>query len=442
MKKRLIPFITVILLIFSIFSPLTFAEEEATKEPDPIPEVKAQHVVMLNLNTGADVYTKSPDEKAYPASLTKLITLLVASEHVTDYSQIVTIDKKLCWEDLVIGSSNIDLKDEEQLTIEDLMYAVAISSGNDAANALAIHLCGTKEAFVDEMNKKAKELGALNTNFVNTHGLHDENHYTTAHDMAIISRAAFENEQVLKYISASTHTIPVTNKTLKERDLVTTNKLMRAHESVYYKYCKAGKTGTTTAAGYNLISYAEKGDVSFLVVAMNAPKESGNANPIFSDSRSLYIWGFDNYTNTKILDDAEIVTEIKVKLSAKGDHLVLIPQKNLYAVIPNSWDISVLEKEITTKKNIKAPINQGDVLGTIELKKDGIVYGTANLVASTDVKRSTVLHILDKTETFFRNPYIIAICIIFAILIIIYIVVMISQNRKKRKKKLRNRIRF
>ena len=443
MTKKIYTFILTIIVLLSFST--TFATAQTTenaKNTTPLPELKAQHVVMLNMNTNAPVYSKAPTDKAYPASLTKIVTLLVAADLITDYNQVVTANKQQCWQDLVVGSSNIDIKDGEQLKIDDLMYAVAISSANEASNALAFHLCGSIEAFVEKMNQKAKELGAYNTNFVNTHGLHDENHYTTAYDMSLIAKAAFQNEITLKYLSTGIHTIPVTNKTMTERTLITTNKLMRSNESVYYQFCKAGKTGTTTAAGYNLITIAEKGDISFLVVTMNAPKESGNVNPIFTDTKNLYLWGFDNFSNKKILDNTEMIAEVKVELSAKSDHLVLVPEKNLFSVIPVDWDATILEREITTKKNIKAPIKQGEILGTITLKKDGVLYGQSNLIAANDVERSTVLHYLDVTENFFSEPWVIGIGILLLAFIIIYIIIMISQNKQKRKKKLKRRVRF
>ncbi len=437
MKRRILIFLTVIILSLSALSVFAFATEA---QLDPIPEVTAQRVVLLNLDTNASIYSKAENEKAYPASLTKLVTLLVATDMITDYKQIVTASKS-CYDDLVIGSSNIGIEDGEQFVIEDLLYAVAISSANEAANALAIHLCGSVQAFVDKMNEKASALGAANTHFVNTHGLHDENHYTTAKDMSLIAKAAFENENIIKYLSTASYKIPPTNKKVDRPTLITTNSLLRQNSGIYYKYCKAGKTGTTTAAGYNLISIAQKGDSSFLLVAMNSPKGDAG-NPIFEESRALYNWAFDNYTNSKVLGDSEIITEVEVKLSAKGDHLVLIPQDNIYAVIANNLDITTLERELTTQQEILAPVKQGDVLGTITLKKDGVVYGTTNLIASDDVERSTVLYYLYLIQKFFENIWVRVICIILIAFLIIYIILMISQNKRRRRKKLKTRIRF
>lgn len=437
MKNRVLSFLIVSVLLFCCTNVFAFA---TTTELDPVPDVTAQRVVLLNLDTNASVYTKNAEEKAYPASLTKLVTLLVATDMITDYKQIVTATKS-CYDDLVVGSSNIGITDGEEFVIEDLLYAVAISSANEAANALAIHLCGSIQAFVDKMNEKAKALGANNTHFINTHGLHDENHYTTAKDMSLIAKAAFENEHVIKYLSTASYKIPPTNKTVDRPTLITTNSLLRQNSGIYYKYCKAGKTGTTTAAGYNLISIAQKGDCSFLLVAMNAPKNS-EGNPIFKESRSLYMWAFDNYTNSKILGDSEIITEVEVGLSAKGDHLILIPESNLYAVIADNLDITTLEREITTNEEILAPITQGDVLGTITLKKDGIVYGTTNLVASDNVERSTVLYYLYLIQKFFENIWVRIICVILIVFLIIYVILMISQNKNRRRKKLKRHIRF
>ena len=439
MKKRFLLFTIVFIILLSSISVICYAEP---KELEPVPEVTAQKVVMLNLETGAYVneLTKAADEIAYPASLTKLVTLLVASELITDYNQTVVADKS-CYDDLVVGSSNINVKDGEIFKYDDLMYAVAISSANEASNVLAINLCGSIQAFVDKMNEKAAQLGATNTHFINTHGLHDEQHYTTANDMAKIAKAAFSNERVLAYVSASTHIIEPTNKTTEKRTLITTNSLMRQNSGIYYKYCKAGKTGTTTAAGYNLISLSQKGDCSFLLVAMNAPKATGT-NPIFSESRSMYAWAFNNYSNSKILNDSEIITEVEVELSAKGDHLILIPEKNIYAVIPKNLDITSLEREIVTQEEVFAPITQGDVLGTVTLKKDGIVYGSANLIASDDIDRSTVLYYLHLIRQFFKNIWVRIICALLLVFIIIYVIVMISQNNNKRRKKLRRRVRF
>ena len=406
-----------------------------------MPEVTARNVVLVNTNTGATAYSLNPDEKIYPASVTKLMTLIVAIEHIDDMEAIVTVDES-CYDDLVVGSSNMALKDGEQLRVIDLLYGIALSSANEAANAIAQYICGDAPAFVELMNQKAAELGADNTHFVNTHGLQDENHYTTASDMAIIAAAAFSNPTIRELTSTVSYVIEPTNETLSRRTLVTTNNLLNSNSQSYYRYAICGKTGSTTAAGYNLVSLAKKGDVEFLLVAMNVERISGAGNTVFDDSKQLYQWAFDNYTYTRIINEQDLITEVKVELSAKGDHLVLTPAKSLSQVVPNDLDVSQLERKITTEPVIYAPVKKGDVLGSLVLEKDGVVYGEVDLVSNSDVSRSTVLYYLHLIKMFFSNIWVRIICIILAVLIVIYIIIMINNNRRRKRRRLRRRIKF
>ncbi len=437
MNKK-ISIIALLLIFLFCFQLTTFAD---VAEKEQVPEITARNAIMLNTNTGAIVYEKSADERIYPASLTKLVTMLVTVDMITDYNAVITASDE-CYDDLVIGSSNMNLQDGEQISINDIMYGVAISSANEAANALAIHLCGSVSEFVNKMNAKVTELGTTNTHFANTHGLHNEDHYTTARDMLLIAKAAFSNETIYKYLSDTVHEIAPTNKTAEKRTLITTNSLLRQNSGIYYKYCRAGKTGTTTPAGYNLISIADRDDSEFILVAMNAEKNPTTTNTIFDDSRKMYVWAFDNYKNKRVLESSEIITEVEVKLSAKGDHLVLLPEKNMYSVVPIDMDITTFERDIVTNEEILAPINAGDKLGTITLKKDGVVYATTNLIAADDVERSTVLYYLYLIEIFFQNIWVRIICGLLVVFLIIYIIIMISQNNRRKKKRLRSRIRF
>ncbi len=433
MKKRIVCAVLVLLLILSM---PCFAEQL-----DAVPEVTARNVVLVNTNTGATAYSLNPDEKIYPASVTKLMTLIVAIEHIDDMEAIVTVDES-CYDDLVVGSSNMALKDGEQLRVIDLLYGIALSSANEAANAIAQYICGDAPAFVELMNQKAAELGADNTHFVNTHGLQDENHYTTASDMAIIAAAAFSNPTIRELTSTVSYVIEPTNETLSRRTLVTTNNLLNSNSQSYYRYAICGKTGSTTAAGYNLVSLAKKGDVEFLLVAMNVERISGAGNTVFDDSKQLYQWAFDNYTYTRIINEQDLITEVKVELSAKGDHLVLTPAKSLSQVVPNDLDVSQLERKITTEPVIYAPVKKGDVLGSLVLEKDGVVYGEVDLVSNSDVSRSTVLYYLHLIKMFFSNIWVRIICIILAVLIVIYIIIMINNNRRRKRRRLRRRIKF
>ncbi len=438
--KRDILWLCIFTLLFSLLT--CFAQVE------PVPEVTAQNVLMINLNTGALIYQKNAQDKIYPASTTKVMTLLVAMDHINDMESEVIVSQNDAYEDLVVGSSNIALKDGEKIRIEDLLYAVSISSANEAANALAIHVAGDRETFVQMMNEKAQSLGLKNTHFVNTHGLHDENHYTTAEDLSVILQAALKNETIVKLLSATSYTIGITNKTLEKRRLNTTNKLLVASSGIYYKYCEGGKTGSTTAAGYNLVSWADKDDMQFLLICMHAPR-AGKGNTIFADSRDLYRWAYDNHSYQKLVDTASSVAEVKVELSAKSDHVVVRPADAIRAVVPDDFDPEKLEYDIDVPDSVLAPVKKGDEIGTLRLHIGEVEYGTVTLIANDDVERSTVLYYLYAIRKFFSNIWVQIICGILLVLLILYVILMIRANRRrkrsafyKRRSSRRNRMRF
>ena len=425
MKKITAGLLIIILMLGTLSAPFAVAEME------PVPEHKAQNVIMVNRNTGAVVYEQAADEKIYPASTTKIMTITLAAEMLKDMDESVTVSETFN-DDLIPGSSGIALKPGEILSVRDLFYATAIASANDASNVLAERAAGSREEFIKLMNKKAKELGCKGTNFANTHGLPDEDHYTTARDMMLIMRYALKNDWFRKLASTYAYTIEATNKS-ERRAMSTTNSLISSVSAGYYRYACGGKTGTTTAAGYNLISWASKGDMDFILVAMHAEKTPGSSNPIFKDSKALYTWAFDNFSYQKIVDPDTPQIEIPVKLSAEKDFVVLCAKESLSAILPNETDLSTLTYKKDVPEEILAPITKGDVYGTLTIEKDGIVYGKTDLVANADVSRSAVLYYLYCIRKFFENLWVRIIGSILLVLLIIYIILMIRNNRRRRK---------
>ena len=430
--KRFLPIILIMMMLLSC-APMASAIEGA-------PAVKAEHVMLISMNTGATIYEKNADAKIYPASTTKLMTMAVAIDLITDLKDTLTFDKKEAYSDLVIGSSNMGLKDEEVIVLEDVLYGIAVSSANEGTNALAIHLCGSISTFVEKMNAKAAEWGMKDTHFVNTHGLTDENHYTTAKDMAIMAKKVFADERLMPYLSASSYRLPATNKN-EERTLISTNQLIRLNSGNYYKYAVAGKTGSTSAAGYNLISTAKYKGMEYLCLMMGADYEL-DTNPVFEDSISMFKWAFGNFGVQTLLTETTSVCEIGVKLCAKSDYVMLVPEKAIEAVVPDDVDIASFERIIQTEEVAYAPVAVGDVLGTVTLKKDGVEYGTVNLVASTELERSNILYYLHLIRQFFSNPIVLIISVVLVVLIIAYVIFMIWQNNRRRRRRIARRIRF
>ncbi|MBQ7034976.1 MAG: D-alanyl-D-alanine carboxypeptidase [Clostridia bacterium] len=408
---------------------------------DAAPETKANNVMLISMNTGAAIYEKNAKEQIYPASTTKLMTMAVAIDLIEDLEKTIIFDKTASYADLVIGSSNMGLKDGEEVKLNDLMYGIAISSANEGTNALAIHLCGSIEAFVAKMNEQAKAWGMKNTHFVNTHGLTDENHYTTAADMAILAKRVFADERLLPYLSASSYTLPATNMN-PSRVLITTNQLIRMNSGNYYKYAQAGKTGSTSAAGYNLISTAKYKGMEYLCIAMNASYTENATNPIFADSTALYRWAFANFGVQTLLTETTSVCEIEVALCAKSDYVMLVPAQKIEAVVADDVDVASFERVIKAEELAYAPIAVGDVLGSVTLVKDGVEYGTVDLVASTALERSAILYYLHLIKTFFSNIIVRIISVVIILAIIAYIIFMIWQNKNRRRRRIARRIRF
>lgn len=232
------------------------------------PAIMCDAAVVMEAETGTVVYDKAMDERRYPASTTKIMTALVALEN-SELTDTVTFTEQGLRE-AVPGNSYVtpNLQVGETLTMEQCLYAIMLVSGNEVSTQVAEHIAGSVEAFADLMNQKASELGCKETHFMNANGLHDENHYTTAHDLAIIAKAAFDNEDFRRIVGTKMYSIPPTNMTSQQRDLQNHHALICDGEW-YYDGCLGGKTGYTDTALNTLVTYAEKNGMIYIVVVMH-----------------------------------------------------------------------------------------------------------------------------------------------------------------------------
>ena len=500
MKKRnWLSGILIVLILWACCVPSAAAEEAA-------PEVKANNVMVVSLNTGATIFEKNPDERINPASTTKLMTMAVAIDMIEDLQETIVFDKKACYADLVVGSSNMGLKDGEEITLESVLYGISITSANEGTNAVAIHLCGSIEAFVAKMNEQAKAWGMTGTHYANTHGLTHDDHYTTARDMAILSQHVFVNEKLMPFISCGNYVLPETNMN-PSRTITSTNQLLRRNSGNFYKYAVAGKTGTTTAAGYNLVSMARQKGMEYACVMMNADRDIP-VNPVFEDSIAMYKWAFSNFSVRGLLAENASVYDLRVQLCAKGDYVMLVPGGTLEAVVANDANVEnyaiidlakglTVEERAAFKKlldekgelsleefmaanggnatvkkvaaslktalaenqeaafawlvfadeeSVLAPVKAGEARGKMfiaEIRGDALVeYGTVSLIASADMERTTILYVLHWISEFFSNIVVIIIGVILLVLLVLYIIFMIWQNKRKRRRKIARRIRF
>ena len=352
--------------------------------------------VLADMDTGTVLYSVNPDAKMYPASLTKIMTAIVALEACQNgkvsFSDNVTCSPNL-YSDIDEDASTLNLAVGEILSFEDLMYCVVLTSASEPCNAVAEHVSGSISAFIGEMNDKAASLGCTGTHFSNTHGLPDSNNYSTARDLMLIMRKAMSMPMFAKLTATEEYTLPATNMS-EERVLKNTNNLIREKSTYYYEYAKGGKTGYTEAAGFCLASAAQKGDVRLVSVVLktNSVVLSDGTTQVqsFSETKRLFQWGFANFSYRTVLSTMRIVREVDVELGNGANKVALRPAEPIILLIDNSADLSKVEYTVRLNipdgEKLTAPITAGEELGEADVIVNGVSYGTVKLVANYSVE--------------------------------------------------------
>lgn len=291
MKKILLSnsFFCIFLALFLLFSSSsTVLADEFPKNWPTAPEIAEETGILMEASSGQVLFDKSMDEIRYPASTTKIMTALLILENVKDLHQIVTFTDVIT-PDLAPGNSTINAKVGEQLTVEQCLYAIMLASANEVCTQMAVYVAGSVDHFVSMMNERAAQLGCKNTNFVNANGLPDPNHYTTAHDLALILAAAIQNEDFCRISGSATYTIPATNMTDSPRNLENSNALIKNGE-YHYNGVIAGKTGHTEAAKNTLVTAASRDGMTLICVVLRSDGEDR-----FLDTVNLFDYGFNNF---------------------------------------------------------------------------------------------------------------------------------------------------
>lgn len=398
----------------------------------------AEAAILVNAETGDVLYERNATERAYPASTTKIMTALLVLENM-DPDDTITMTKEDV--DLEPGSSNANLMEGETLTVEDLLYCLMLPSANEAANAFAREIGGSIEGFANKMNARAKELGCTNTHFVNANGLHDENHYTCAKDMALIAQEAMKHELFATVVNTAQHRLPATNKQ-ESRIILTTNHLILSRYSdVYYAAANGIKTGHTTPAGYCLVSQAQENGYTYYAVVLGCQMKSGASYAgSFTETIRLFDWAFDNWRLRTADAKGSAITEQHVRLGKGTDTITLVTQKDAEVLVPKTLNVEDMTVTYQIEDEYTAPIAKGSVLGTVTYSYDGKDYATVNLVALTDVDRSAVLYILDLIDQFLHTVVFRIIAIIAIIFAVLFLIRQRSlQKKRKHRKKRRNK---
>lgn len=340
------------------------------------PDISAPSAILIDAKTGKVLYEKNADEKRYPASTTKVMTGLLAVEH-GKMDDIVTVGQNPPL--IERGSSQIYLVTGEQLTMEQLLYALMLESANDAAVAIAEHIAGSVEEFAKMMNSKAKELGATNTNFVNPNGLHDDNHYTTARDLAMIGKYAMTLDKFRSVVREVDYTIPKTNKQEERNYITNSNKLIwKIYDKFRYEYATGIKTGYTTKAKQCLVGGAQKDGMEVISVVMGAEGQN-----IYSDTVALFEYGFSNFENVEILKKDQIVTSVTLKESEEKINLLSAED---FSLMLSQEERDKVKTEIKTASDLEAPIKKGEVLGEILVLVNEKEVKRISLVSSVEIE--------------------------------------------------------
>lgn len=336
------------------------------------PEIASASGIVIEAGTGAVLYEKNVNDRHYPASITKILTALLAIEN-SKMDEIVTFSYDSVHK---TEGSGIARDVDEQMTMEQCLYGLMLASANECAYAVAEHVAGDIDSFVKMMNKRAKKLGCKNTHFNNCNGLPDEQHYTSAYDMALIAREAYQNETFRIICGTKTYTIPFTNKHTDEETY-----LQNHHQMLYpyrtrkylYDYCLGGKTGYTTAANYTLVTYAEKDGMTLICVVMNAPPNSN-----YEDTRGLFDFCFDNF---KILNVAEYETSYAPKSQENersfGSYKPFVEVDSSGSVI---LPVTAEFKDMDSKVSYDGASQ--DILGNIQYTYAGRLVGGADIKAT------------------------------------------------------------
>jgi len=354
-------------------------------------ELVGESAVLIDTNTGDVLFDKNAHKVMFPASTTKIMTaLLILENH--DLNEIITIDAETPFTE----GSRIYVLEDEQFTVEQLLYALMLQSANDAAVALAKYHSGTVEAFAEEMNAKAKELGALNTNFTNPNGLPDENHTTTAFDMAQIARHAMANTTFREIVGTVRYEIPPTPLQEETRYLKNGNRFLHGTGSknkvdykgntidIKYDIIDGVKTGYTNAARQCLVTSAKMD--TRRVIAVVFKSEGRN---IYTDSRSLIDYGFENFKNLRVIRQHEVVENIEIERAEKNG-LDLLAEKTIVKMLPTSYESVEMEHRVNLIDPITLPIDEGQIMGTVQFFIGETFIAETNLIADRSISEDNV----------------------------------------------------
>ncbi|MED0658569.1 D-alanyl-D-alanine carboxypeptidase family protein [Bacillus smithii] len=375
MKRFLIVFAALFLWISSMSS-LAFAEEKQKDGTKSELADEAKSAVLIERDTGAVLYDKNSHERLPPASMTKIMTMILIMEAIQE--------GRLHWNDKVrtsekaasMGGSQVFLEPGEEMTVKEMLKAIAVGSANDASIAMAEHIAGSEEEFVKMMNKKAKELGLKDTKFQNPTGLPAKGHYSSAYDMALMAKELLKYPQITKYTGL--YESYLRENTDKKFWLVNTNKLVK-----HYPGVDGLKTGFTNDAKYCLTATAKKNNMRVIAVVFGAPTPKSRNTQI----SKMLDYAFARYETSPIYGQGETLGQVKIS-KGKKSKIDAKTAESVSVLIKKGEALNKLQRDIHLKKDIKAPVHKGDKIGELVLKKDGKILSKTPLISEENVAKA------------------------------------------------------
>ena len=452
-KCRIASMIAVLLAFVLPLSAMAAPEDYDASKPAVLSadHLYGESAVVIDSESGEVLFSKDARVRMYPASTTKIMTLLLAIETGWDFGMTVTVPAEAG--DIPSDSSTVPVYPGEVTTFGDLLYGMMLKSGNDAANAIAVIVSGSLDAFVEKMNNRAAELGCSGTHFVNAHGYHDENHYSTAYDLALITQEALKHEEIRQIISTQSYMMTASPR--EPFQINTSNSMILPNSSYYYEDAIGVKTGTHSKAGMCFVGAAEKDGLTLITVTLNC--ESDGAK--WTDTKRLLDYGFTRYTaytleqmfelsssrllTTRVSNAAEDdpmggVLEMKITQVSDATYVRMIQTGSEEARERAITDFAQ-RAQITLMDNLTAPITEGEFVGSFAYTAQDGQLLTASLIAGRSIEaqpeRMTIYDVFPFLSAF-QNPLVL---MLIAVLILLIVVLVIYSSAKRRRRERRRR---
>jgi len=420
--KRKALLLTIIISIILNISAISHAKTQN------VPKTKSSSAIMVDLSTDKYLYKHNEDVKIQPGGFAKIMTAIVVLDHVKDISDTVTADINVISSyDYSFG--HMGILAGEKLTIENLLNGMLIYDAGDAAEVLSSTVMSSRKDFIREMNNKAIEIGALNTKFTNPTGFPDKKQYSTTSDIYKITKYAMSNKIFKEIVGKSRYEMSATNKYTQPRYLDNKNKFMNISttDKYYSPKAKGIKSSYIDDTNCGVALQYETDTMQLLILTAGAPYD-GEINYAYEDAASLIKYGLDYYTNVKVVSEGEIFAEIELKNGKNEDRVLLEAKNDIFINLPKHYDESKIKKKIDLKSNIKAPLKEGEVLGTVKIYYDGEEYISTELYAPKTIEEDKLKGFLNKTKEILTSP---TLLVTMGIILIIFVWSLLLFNRKK-----------